>query len=104
MGALQDWDAIFIYSFQHGSERWRARKIQSFFDVNGNPLVMGLLPAAAMMYRRADVAACREVVSQRLGDHTPSWQAGVHRKAAKGKPPPRPLPRVTMSGTTGSCW
>ena len=30
--------------------------------------------------------------------------AALHRKAATGKPPPRPLARVTMSGTTGSCW
>jgi len=79
LGALQDWDAIFIYSFQHGDQQWRARKIQSFFDVNGNPLVMGLLPAAAMMYRRADVAACRELVKLRLRDAVPAWQAWAHR-------------------------
>ncbi len=79
MGALQGWDGIFIYSFQHGSQNWRQRKIQRFFDVNGNPLVMALLPSAAMMYRRGDVKPCRELLPQRLGDHPPSWQAWAHR-------------------------
>ncbi len=79
LGALQDWDGIFLYSFQHGNERWRAQKIQGFFDVNGNPLVMGLLPAAAMMYRRGDVAPAQELLAMRLGDHLPAWMAWQHR-------------------------
>ncbi|MBN1342686.1 MAG: carbohydrate binding domain-containing protein [Phycisphaerae bacterium] len=112
LGSLQDWDAIFIYSFQHGSDNWRARKIQSFFDVNGNPLVMGLLPAAAMMYRRGDVAPCREFITLRLGDHAPSWQAWVHRIGIdlKAGPRDRPnrsharAPEPTVSDTGQVTW
>ncbi len=112
LGALQDWDAIFIYSFQHGNTKWRAQRIQSFFDVNGNPLVMGLLPAGAMMYRRGDVAPCRQAVTQRLGDRLPSWQAFVHRvgtdlKAGVPDDPKRSharAPEPTVSDTGQFTW
>ncbi len=78
LAALQDWDGVFVYSFQHG-DAWKPGKIQRFFDVNGNPLVMTLLPAAAMMYRRADVSPCREWVKQRRGEAQPAWQAWRHK-------------------------
>jgi hypothetical protein len=79
LAALQDWDGVFIYSFQHGNQAWRAQRIQQFFDVNGNPLVMALLPTAAEIFRRGDVSPCRELLTQRLGDAMPAWQAWVHR-------------------------
>jgi len=79
LSALQDWDGAFIYSFQHGNQAWHGRRIQPFFDINGNPLVMALLPAAAMMYRRGDVSPCNETTAYRLGDRPSAWQAWQHR-------------------------
>jgi hypothetical protein len=49
--SLQDWDAIYIYSYHHGHDDWNHQRINGFFDVDGNPIVMSLLPQMAGMFR-----------------------------------------------------
>lgn len=66
-GALQDWDALYVYSYAHSRpDGWDTRKINGFFDIDQHPTKMVTLPAAAAMFRRGDVAAAREVVGGAL--------------------------------------
>jgi hypothetical protein len=67
IAALQDWDGLYLYSYQHGNERWDENRIQSFFDINGNPAKLALLPTGAMIFRRQDVRAAQERVTARAG-------------------------------------
>lgn len=58
--ALQDWDAIYVYSYAHTrSAGWDGRKIGSFFDIDQHPTKMATLPAAAALFCRGDVQAAR---------------------------------------------
>lgn len=59
IAALQGWDGIYVYSYQHGAGSWDAGRIQRFFDINGNPAKLALLPAAALLFRRGDVLPAR---------------------------------------------
>src|SRR5260370_11111377 len=53
-GALQDWDAIYAFAYEH-SGRWDARHIQGFFDIAQHPTKMATLPAAVALFLRGDV-------------------------------------------------
>jgi hypothetical protein len=53
--ALQDWDGLF--QFDWGGTQSEARQITSFFALQQHPAKLAFLPAAAMMFRRGDVAA-----------------------------------------------
>jgi hypothetical protein len=62
--ALQDWDAIFPFAYSHTAE-WDSRHIASFFDISQHPTKMATLPAAAALFRRADVRpANQEIVAR----------------------------------------
>lgn len=66
-GALQDWDAIYVYSYAHSRpDGWDTRKINGFFDIDQHPTKMVTLPVAAALFRRGDVAPARELVGDRL--------------------------------------
>lgn len=54
--ALQDWDALFLYTWAHDDTGFRAGRITGFFDLAQHPTVLAQVPAAAMMFRRGDVA------------------------------------------------
>jgi hypothetical protein len=56
VAALQDWDGVYIYSYQHGSGSWDADRIQRFFDINGNPAKLALLATGALLFRRGDLS------------------------------------------------
>jgi hypothetical protein len=48
--ALQDWDAVFLFAYSHDN-RYKARDhTVSFFDFEGNPQKMDLLPAGARIF------------------------------------------------------
>ena len=59
--AFQDWDAIFLFSYNH-SGRWDARKITGFFDIDQHPTMMANLVPAALLFRGAQVARAREAI------------------------------------------
>jgi hypothetical protein len=66
-GALQDWDALYVYSYAHSRpEGWDTRRIQGFFDIDQHPTKMATLPAAAALFVRGDVAPARGQVVARL--------------------------------------
>ena len=66
-GALQDWDAIYVYSYAHTrGQGWDGRKINGFFDVDQHPTKMATLPAAVALFRRGDVRAAGKLVTAAL--------------------------------------
>ncbi len=61
-GALQDWDALYVFAYSHRTNDWDARRIQGFFDVDQHPTKMATLPAAAALFLRGDVQPARDLV------------------------------------------
>ena len=61
--AVQDWDGFF--QFDYGDTSWTSGKIGGFFMLDQHPAKLAFLPAAALMFRRGDVAPARGTV--RLG-------------------------------------
>ena len=55
--ALQDWDGLF--QFDWGGTEADARRITGYFSLQQHPAKLAFLPAAALMFRRGDVAAAR---------------------------------------------
>ena len=55
--ALQDWDGIFAFAYCHRRDEWDTRRFTGFFDIDQHAAKMATLPAAAAIFRRADVAA-----------------------------------------------
>ncbi|MDY0170891.1 MAG: carbohydrate binding domain-containing protein, partial [Thermoguttaceae bacterium] len=78
-GALQDWDAIFLYTYSHDDGKTKAGRIPDFFDIGQHPTIMANVPAASLLFRRGDVAAARQVLRLPL-----SPEAEVERIAQKG--------------------
>lgn len=59
---LQDWDALFMYTYSHSEERTKADKIPDFFDIGQHPAIMVNMPVASLMFRRSDILPAREQV------------------------------------------
>src|SRR5439155_27259953 len=47
--AMQDWDAVFLFAYAHNN-RYEKPKMESFFDIEGNPLKMPLMPLGARIF------------------------------------------------------
>lgn len=60
---LQDWDALFLYTYAHDEERVKAGRIPDFFDIGQHPTIMANVPLASLLFRRGDVTPARELVS-----------------------------------------
>jgi hypothetical protein len=65
-GALQDWDAIYAFSYSHSGD-WDARRITGFFDIDQHPTKMASLPAAVALFTRGDVRPAQQQVTAALG-------------------------------------
>ncbi len=61
--ALQDWDAIFAYTYSDSSLNWDGDVINGYFDFFHDPAKMMSLAAAAHLFRRGDVSAARQLVT-----------------------------------------
>lgn len=64
-GALQDWDAIYMYTFCH---RWRenelgGNQVTGYFDICNEVTKMAQMPVAALLFRRGDVKPAQRLVS-----------------------------------------
>jgi len=65
--ALQDWDAIYAYTYSHTrNDGWDMRKITGFFDIDQHPTKMTTLPAAAALFLRGDVQPAKQCVTVAL--------------------------------------
>ena len=47
--AMQDWDAVFLFAYSHNADYDKGR-ISSFFDIEGNPTKMPLMPTGARLF------------------------------------------------------
>ena len=57
--AIQDWDGLF--QFDWGGTESDASRIAGFFALQQHPAKLAFLPAAALMFRRGDVAVARGI-------------------------------------------
>ncbi|MCG6925059.1 MAG: hypothetical protein LJF30_07080 [Acidobacteria bacterium] len=58
-GALQDWDGIFWYTFEHARpDEWEPRA-RGHFDLRPDPVKMAQLAAGALLFLRGDVAKAK---------------------------------------------
>jgi hypothetical protein len=55
--AVQDWDGVF--QFDWGGTNWSDGKINGYFSLQQHPAKLAFLPAAALMFRRGDVAPAK---------------------------------------------
>ncbi len=53
--ALQDWDGVFLFAYSHDAHYDKGR-IASFFDIEGNPTKMPLMPMGARLFLGEAVA------------------------------------------------
>ena len=65
-GALQDWDAIYFYTYAHRRDNLDAGKITGFFDIDQHPTQWTSLVAAGAMFLRGDVAPAQKLVAVSL--------------------------------------
>jgi hypothetical protein len=91
--ALQDWDAIYVYSYSHRNDAWDEGRISGFFDVAGHAGKMVTLLPAAAMFRRGDVRPAEGWVAVPFGEErelevlerTAAWDVAAGHHA--GLPP-----------------
>jgi hypothetical protein len=63
-GAFQDWDGIFIYTFEPKvSGSWEAA-VGDHFDLAEDPVKMAQLPVGALLFLRHDVDAARKTIER----------------------------------------
>jgi hypothetical protein len=48
--AWQDWDGIFLFSYNGSRDNWNTDKIRGFFDADTDPNKMAMMPAASMIF------------------------------------------------------
>jgi hypothetical protein len=60
-GALQDWDGIFWYTFEHRRPGEWEPYARGHFDLRPDPVKMAQLAAGALMFLRSDVGSAREL-------------------------------------------
>ena len=78
--ALQDWDAIYAYTYSHTrSDGWDMRKITGFFDFDQHPTKMATLPAAAALFLRGDVQPAKQCVTVPLSSEQEADQLRTAR-------------------------
>ena len=74
--ALQDWDAVFLFAYSHDSNYDKGR-IASFFDIEGNPTKMPLMPMGARLFLGGAVPPARATFTYTVTP--PEAQAGAGR-------------------------
>jgi len=65
-GLLQDWDAIYFYTYAHRRDNLNARKITGFFDIDQHPVQWVSLVSAGAMFLRGDVSPAQQLVAVSL--------------------------------------
>jgi hypothetical protein len=79
IAAVQDWDAIYPYTYLDFSPRWDADHILGFFDLAGNPAALSFLPVAALAFRTGLVPPAPTTAHLALpsGDGAPAIAEGA---------------------------
>ncbi|MFZ0427805.1 MAG: carbohydrate binding domain-containing protein, partial [Acidobacteriota bacterium] len=107
-GALQDWDAIYGYTYSDGNLDWSGDFQTGYFDLHRNPGKMISLFHAACLFRRGDLSAARRLVVGRLTSQeeiallpgASAWRLLDGRDA--GIPPPAALLHRTALEVDGT--
>jgi hypothetical protein len=73
--ALQDWDAVFLFAYSHGSDYDKGR-MASFFDIEGNPLKMPFMPLAARIFTSGGLKPIEGDVAAVPADHREMLRTG----------------------------
>ena len=100
IAALQDWDAIYAYTYLDFSARWDADHLLGFFDLAGNPAALSFLPVAALTFRRGLVSPAPPVERIKLPEpdrnQPPLTDEGAlaHLWSAAAGAPPAGQPRI----------
>ena len=55
IAAVEDWDGVWFYTYEHNNDRWNGNKMESFFDFRANPAKWAFMPAGAMIFREAGI-------------------------------------------------
>ncbi len=61
-GALQDWDAIFLYTYSHEDKETKAGCIPGFFSIGPHPTIMANIPVASLLFRRGDLSPAKQLL------------------------------------------
>jgi hypothetical protein len=69
-GALQDWDAIFLYTYSHEERETKAGCIPGFFSIGPHPTIMANVPVASLLFRRGDLHPAKQLLSVPLPPKT----------------------------------
>lgn len=85
MAGFQRWNGLTVYTYRHTSSV-PVDRLSGAFETFNDPARFGLFPAAALMFRRGDVAPAREWVAVTIPQEmaqsarTPApWNAPTHR-------------------------
>lgn len=62
MGALQQWDGLFFFTYAHRAD-FAPRRITSYFNIVGHPTKLVHMPVCAAFFLRGDVAPARETLT-----------------------------------------
>jgi hypothetical protein len=62
--ALQDWDGLFWYTFEHLDPALWNQHASSYFEVRPDPVKMAEIAAGALMFLRGDVRPARETAAR----------------------------------------
>jgi hypothetical protein len=123
-GALQDWDAIFLYTYSHEDKETKAGCIPGFFSIGQHPTIMANVPVASLLFRRGDLRPAKhslyvplppEKEIELIAQKGSAWgvlpvdqlgldlkNAAVHRIAldVSGKSPMPPVEPLAKEGQT----
>ena len=119
--AFQDWDGIYMYSYSHTNE-YGTRSINNFFDIVGHTPKMLMMPVAAHLFLRGDVATAHSTVTtslsrEKLREHLIEAEGGlwdmpllsedlpattslIHRTQLRYGEDPEPAQRSDIDGST----
>lgn len=56
VGAFQDWDGVFQFTYAGGQNDYDATQVTGFFDLAGNPLATAMMPVAARLFLGGQIA------------------------------------------------
>ncbi|MCF8225146.1 MAG: hypothetical protein K9J30_04630 [Bacteroidales bacterium] len=59
---LQDWDGIYFYTFEHADPSEWKTKTPGYFDIMHDPVKLGNLASASLMFHRGDIGAAQTTV------------------------------------------
>ncbi|HEY5090513.1 MAG TPA: cellulase family glycosylhydrolase, partial [Polyangia bacterium] len=100
IAGVQDWDAIYGYTYLDFSSEWNADHLLGFFSLAGDPAALAFLPVAALAFRSglvapAPLAAGIALPAARTEDRPlTSEDVLAHLWASAGAPPIAGEPRV----------